>query len=545
MKRLHCSQCGANLIRNEDGEYFCEYCGSIYKSQREKGKVFIKDSYFKFNKDDEIKDIEIASRNSSAAFSYKKIKPPITIIATIITFIVIVALVCIPPAIEKNIEDKIPQKITYYANGSGYLLINGEKLKEYSCELTAGQSITVGTIADENYKFAFWSDNSSYTSRTDTKTGKLNKSYTAFFKEKNKYTLQYNCGEGGYIEGETSQTVYEFKSGTPVSVVTLEGYEFKGWSDGLMSQTRTDSFVTENINVTAKFYKPFHSGTGTENDPYTISTIEHYLNIAKESSGKYYKLNNSLNFKDVSVLDFDGFAFSGYLDGNGYTISNLHYSLFTSLTSSTIKNLVIDSANVNNTFHQYNYTGILANLVSGNVNIINCTIKNSSISLSTMRMTNVSSLKVGIMFGNISNNSNVVVDGCKVESTLAQATSSNSSITFDMGGLIGYVGQGSSINIKNTTSSGTLMVSILKSNTIYAGGLIGYISSGCTINFSNNLGESGFRLVGSDSNVYLGGLVGYSLTSESGITLGINLVAINQNDSGINNTYKNSDTINY
>ena len=88
--------------------------------------------------------------------------------------------------------------------------------------------------------------------------------YTAYFVEQTQYTLRYSAQTGGYIEGETLQTVYAYRSGTAVTAVASQGYYFTGWSDGVKSATRTDTNIVTSLNVVAKFYKPFDSGTGTE-----------------------------------------------------------------------------------------------------------------------------------------------------------------------------------------------------------------------------------------------------------------------------------------
>ena len=101
MKRLHCTQCGANLTKNEEGDYCCEYCGSVYKSKREKGRVFVKDSYYKFDKEDTVKDIEYASQSSDAEFSYKKVKFSWVFIPIILAMILVISLATIPPKIKQ------------------------------------------------------------------------------------------------------------------------------------------------------------------------------------------------------------------------------------------------------------------------------------------------------------------------------------------------------------------------------------------------------------------------------------------------------------
>jgi len=67
------------------------------------------------------------------------------------------------------------------------------------------------------------------------------------------YTLAYAAGDNGSITGTTPQTVEEGGDGTEVTAVADEGYSFVSWSDGVLTASRTDVNVTDDINVTAAF----------------------------------------------------------------------------------------------------------------------------------------------------------------------------------------------------------------------------------------------------------------------------------------------------
>ncbi|MEI6623924.1 MAG: hypothetical protein WCP28_18685, partial [Actinomycetes bacterium] len=101
------------------------------------------------------------------------------------------------------------------------------------------------------YTFVKWSDNVMTAKRTDTDVI-ANKSVTAEFSI-NTYTLQYNAGSNGSIEGSTTQVVNYGGSGTPVTAAPDSGYAFVKWSDDVMTATRTDSDVSANTSVTASF----------------------------------------------------------------------------------------------------------------------------------------------------------------------------------------------------------------------------------------------------------------------------------------------------
>ncbi len=117
----------------------------------------------------------------------------------------------------------------------------------------SGTAVTAVPDAAAGYRFAGWSDGVLTATRTDAAvTADLN--VTANF-ALDQYTLTYDAGPGGAISGATPQTVSYGDSGTAVTAVpdAAAGYRFVGWSDGVLTATRTDAGVTADLNVTANF----------------------------------------------------------------------------------------------------------------------------------------------------------------------------------------------------------------------------------------------------------------------------------------------------
>jgi len=112
-----------------------------------------------------------------------------------------------------------------------------------------GTSVTA--VPDIGYHFVDWSDGSTSATRTDTGVT-ADISVTANF-EINSYSLTYSAGANGSISGATSQTANHGSDGTSVTAVPDIGYHFVDWSDGSTSATRTDTYVTADIAVTANF----------------------------------------------------------------------------------------------------------------------------------------------------------------------------------------------------------------------------------------------------------------------------------------------------
>ena len=67
------------------------------------------------------------------------------------------------------------------------------------------------------------------------------------------WTLTYNAGSGGSINGVSPQTVCGGSSGSTVTAIPATCYHFVNWSDGITTASRTDTNVQNDITVTANF----------------------------------------------------------------------------------------------------------------------------------------------------------------------------------------------------------------------------------------------------------------------------------------------------
>ncbi len=67
------------------------------------------------------------------------------------------------------------------------------------------------------------------------------------------YTLSYSAGVNGSLTGTALQVVESGADGTPVTAVADTGYVFSDWSDGLVTNPRTDLAVLVDMSVTANF----------------------------------------------------------------------------------------------------------------------------------------------------------------------------------------------------------------------------------------------------------------------------------------------------
>ncbi len=142
-----------------------------------------------------------------------------------------------------------------------------------------------------------------------------------------------------YKEDETKTTPYEITDdGTYTFIITGE---YKGKT------------ITKEVEVKTNKYKV-----------YKISTPEDFQNINKDLAGYYVVVNDidmtGFNFSKIGVSGVS--AFSGTLDGQGHTISNLTMTgseakVFDITNSATIKNILFKELNLNGT--GYNDIGLV------------------------------------------------------------------------------------------------------------------------------------------------------------------------------------------
>ena len=112
---------------------------------------------------------------------------------------------------------------------------------------------TVTAVPSVGAEFVRWSDGITTPKRTDNSVSGNISVFAEFRKVADVFSLNYSAEAGGTIQGETSQEVLIYGSGTEVTAVPNEGYGFIKWSDGVTTATRTDTNVKQNLSVTAEF----------------------------------------------------------------------------------------------------------------------------------------------------------------------------------------------------------------------------------------------------------------------------------------------------
>jgi hypothetical protein len=151
-----------------------------------------------------------------------------------------------------------------------------------------------------------WSDGSTANPRTDPKvTADL--TVTAGF-ALNQYTLSYTAGDNGSISGASPQTVTHGEDGSSVTAVAEQGDHFVTWSDGVTAPTRTDTEVTNDLEVSAVFAADTYSVGGS-----VSGLVEGTRAVLRNNGGDDLTLAENGEFRFASEL----------LDGGAYTVTVL------------------------------------------------------------------------------------------------------------------------------------------------------------------------------------------------------------------------------
>ncbi|MFR9620336.1 MAG: GLUG motif-containing protein [Rikenellaceae bacterium] len=273
----------------------------------------------------------------------------------------------------------------------------------------------------------------------------------------------------------------------------------------------------------------FWVGSGTESDPYQISTLGHLrlltANVADGTtySGKYFELMNDIDLEGssdnpwspIGTGEYNTTAFAGVFDGGGYSVTGLYIEasttyqgLFGSVVEGTIKNLSVGGSV---TVTSVGTCGVVIGYCKY-ATIISCTaLEGSSVVGSSNNVAGISGYAYSTTFTDCHNHASVsgtryiggIVGYCN-DSTVASFTNcSNTGAIYSssnnfVGGIAGKIFGSSSVvhTMTNCFNSGSV-----SSNGQYVGGLVGANQGGVIYN-SYNLGEV------SSTSDNVGGLVG-------------------------------------
>lgn len=139
--------------------------------------------------------------------------------------------------------------VVKYEAGEGGTIVGMIYQSKFSNERVLFEAVEAKP--NDGYQFVCWSDGLGEARRQDELS--LSATFTATF-ERLPLTIEYKASEGGYVEGEASQTLNQYENTTEVEAIASEGYLFVTWDDGNTNPKRSD-IVTESRTHTAIFEK--------------------------------------------------------------------------------------------------------------------------------------------------------------------------------------------------------------------------------------------------------------------------------------------------
>ncbi|SNT31774.1 The GLUG motif-containing protein, partial [Anaerovirgula multivorans] len=265
-------------------------------------------------------------------------------------------------------------------------------------------------------------------------------------------------------------------------------------------------------------------GKGTAEDPYILMTKDQLNNMRYEIAAQY-RLGNDIDLdeEEWEPVGNSSMPFSGTLDGNGYSINNLHINkgiadyvgLMAYTNNADFRNIKIDGIIV----FGRNYVGALVGYAKEINSFSNIYIGSGEINATSY----VGGLAGTIEGGNVEYSStevNIVATSSYGGGLIGHSRADISkSITFGniavtsnyAGGLVGYIASNNIVAESCATGDIT--------GNAYIGGLVGRVyANGAKIENSFALG----KVTGRGSNPYTGGLLGQVYSSSSAARVNVN-----------------------
>ena len=218
-----------------------------------------------------------------------------------------------------------------------------------------GASVTLSATPATGWRFVRWLiDGSTIITNASTQiTMNSDRTVHAVF-EVATYTVTFRDWDGTILKTET---VVHGGSATPPPDPVREGRTFIGWSHSYTN-------VTSNVVTTAQysFISPWN-GSGTEQDPYIITTVEELQLINTKLDGNF-ALGNDIDASDtVNWNNGAGFvpigralnSFTGSFDGKGHVVRGVYINstndkerlgLFGSVIGTALKYVVIKNVSL-------------------------------------------------------------------------------------------------------------------------------------------------------------------------------------------------------
>ena len=361
------------------------------------------------------------------------------------------------------------------------------------------------------------------------------RSYTAHWTP-NTYTVHFDANNGEGTMNDMSFT-YDQAQNLTANTFTREYHNFSGWNTSANGSgtSYTDGQSVSNLttepNGTVTLYAQwtiiYWQGSGTEDDPYVISTtfgLDHLaseVNGGNDYSGKFFKLGADIEYDPNNLtIDGDGDStndsnytaiggyhdgsnkvFKGNFDGQGYTVSGIriyknpnqtndanHYQgLFGNIYGATVKNITLADANITGNYYIGGIVGYEQQL---------STVKNChAIAVSISGYNNV-----GGIVGKVNTYSSV--DSCQVSHSTINGSK------FYVGGIAGHVGENKNSRCYITNCN-------VNDNTVInggedVGGIVGRIDDESNVVENCQVANITVAVTSNEYRGRSGGIVGYN-----------------------------------
>lgn len=233
------------------------------------------------------------------------------------------------------------------------------------------------------------------------------------------------------------------------------------------------------------------------------------------ASGTYFRLKNNVDLSGKYWQSND-LNKNNTFDGNGFVISNLNISNyggcvgFVAINNGTIKNVILNNANINSSCYSYCNIGGICGTNGGVLN--NCNVVGTS--YIKFGAYNYSYDKI---IGGICGTNNGTVTNCSNSAEVSNGS--------HMGGIVGY----NKGTVNKCFNSGKVLTTSCSYNFARIGGIIGESSSDQTILLCQN---AGYVSGTGTQNSSVGGIVGYSYTNVSSCLNRGNVVSGTQGSGG-------------
>ena len=214
-------------------------------------------------------------------------------------------------------------------------------------------------------------------------------------------------------------------------------------------------------------------------DVITITTAKQFMEISKNTKGDYV-LANDIDFEGITLTDCIADAFSGSLDGNGFTVKNLTF------VSDKSRVAVFDTV-----------TGSISNVVfagqiTQNVKSVDSACASVCVTLNKGKLKRVANYiditvtSPDASVGGICANSKgaSVIENCVNEGNITFSNSKNGAVSY-MGGIVSSV-TGAGATVSYCENKGTLSSGNELSGNINVGGICAFVNGQSTVSYCLN-----------------------------------------------------------